>query len=290
MLQLSLCSFRVNIIWDSYFGDLITSLTRFSSSTSLRILSPHYHPFPQHYRWAQKWHLIVTLTQKHLVFLSLRLRPGQQTLQELLNSHSESVSLDQRHWLYQGAADSGGSIQPHWAASEVKAKTPAGPQARLRNPALSHFNAWETLRVRASGFRSALPRGGNTPGPFSSWEHPFPPVVIQPDNMLLVQPHIFKNMSIHWSFYVTRIITHLLFYNFFMTYFSISVCPFLILFIGCIKRCARISLYVPLFFLTHHMACRILVPQLGIKSVPLALESQSLNHWTARELTYILPS
>ena len=38
------------------------------------------------------------------------------------------------------------------------------------------------------------------------------------------------------------------------------------------------------------MACRILDPQLGIKSVPLALESQSLNHWTARELAYILPS
>ena len=32
------------------------------------------------------------------------------------------------------------------------------------------------------------------------------------------------------------------------------------------------------------MACRILVPQLGIKSVPPALEGWSLNHWATREV------
>ena len=39
------------------------------------------------------------------------------------------------------------------------------------------------------------------------------------------------------------------------------------------------------------MACRILVPQLGIKHMPPALEAQSLNHWMTREalfLTYFL--
>ena len=32
------------------------------------------------------------------------------------------------------------------------------------------------------------------------------------------------------------------------------------------------------------MALGILIPQLGIKPVPLAVEVQSLNHWTAREV------
>ena len=32
-------------------------------------------------------------------------------------------------------------------------------------------------------------------------------------------------------------------------------------------------------------ACGILVPRLGIKSTTLAVEAQSLNHWTAREVT-----
>ena len=32
------------------------------------------------------------------------------------------------------------------------------------------------------------------------------------------------------------------------------------------------------------MACRILVPQPGIKSVPPALEGWSLNHWATREV------
>ena len=75
-----------------------------------------------------------SLTQKHVVFLSLRLMPGQQTLQEILSSCSERVILDQRHWHYQGAADSGGPIQLHWTVSEVKTK----PQQALRH-------LWEAL-------------------------------------------------------------------------------------------------------------------------------------------------
>ena len=43
---------------------------------------------------------MVTLTQKHFVFLSLRLMPGQETLEEILSSCSESVILDRWHWHY----------------------------------------------------------------------------------------------------------------------------------------------------------------------------------------------
>ena len=32
------------------------------------------------------------------------------------------------------------------------------------------------------------------------------------------------------------------------------------------------------------MACGILVPQPGIESMPPAVEAQSLNHWTTREV------
>ena len=38
------------------------------------------------------------------------------------------------------------------------------------------------------------------------------------------------------------------------------------------------------FFLPSPVARGILVPQPGIKPVPPALEAQSLNHWTAREV------
>ena len=33
------------------------------------------------------------------------------------------------------------------------------------------------------------------------------------------------------------------------------------------------------------MACGILVPQLGIKPVPAAVEARGLNLWTAREVS-----
>ena len=40
----------------------------------------------------------------------------------------------------------------------------------------------------------------------------------------------------------------------------------------------------------HHPACRILVPQPGIQSMPPAVAGQSLNHWTTTEvlLVYLL--
>ena len=42
---------------------------------------------------------------------------------------------------------------------------------------------------------------------------------------------------------------------------------------------------LPTFFLwLYHAAYRILVPQTRIKPVPPAVEMQSLNHWTAREV------
>ena len=38
------------------------------------------------------------------------------------------------------------------------------------------------------------------------------------------------------------------------------------------------------FFWPRRAACGILVPQPGIKPAPPAVEAQSLNHWTAREV------
>ena len=44
--------------------------------------------------------------------------------------------------------------------------------------------------------------------------------------------------------------------------------------------------YYYYYFWPHHMAHVILVPHPGIEPVPPTLESQSLNHWTAREVLY----
>ena len=40
----------------------------------------------------------------------------------------------------------------------------------------------------------------------------------------------------------------------------------------------------------HHTTCRILAPRPGIKPKPLAVETPSINHWTAREVPKILSS
>ena len=40
-----------------------------------------------------------------------------------------------------------------------------------------------------------------------------------------------------------------------------------------------------LSFWLHHVAHGIFVPRPGIEPVPLAVEIQSLNHWTVREVT-----
>ena len=51
-----------------------------------------------------------------------------------------------------------------------------------------------------------------------------------------------------------------------------------------------IFIFILLFFFLififwlHHTACGILVPGTGIESVSLALEAQSLNHWTTVEV------
>ena len=44
------------------------------------------------------------------------------------------------------------------------------------------------------------------------------------------------------------------------------------------------SLSLFFYFLVTHVACGILVPQLGIEPKPPALEAQSPNHWTIREV------
>ena len=50
-----------------------------------------------------------------------------------------------------------------------------------------------------------------------------------------------------------------------------------------------VTLYGSFFFpLLHHEACGILVPQLGVETVPPALEAWSLNHWTTREVFMVV--
>ena len=44
-----------------------------------------------------------------------------------------------------------------------------------------------------------------------------------------------------------------------------------------------VSCFCFCFFLPHHVACRILVPWLGIKPVPLAAEAWNPNQWITRE-------
>ena len=43
-----------------------------------------------------------------------------------------------------------------------------------------------------------------------------------------------------------------------------------------------VSLLDFFWFIGHTEACGILIPLPGMEPVPLALEAQSLNHWTAR--------
>ena len=45
-----------------------------------------------------------------------------------------------------------------------------------------------------------------------------------------------------------------------------------------------LSLFFFFFLPLYHVACGILVPRPEIEPVPPALESQSLNHWTPREV------
>ena len=48
---------------------------------------------------------------------------------------------------------------------------------------------------------------------------------------------------------------------------------------GSLENTEKYKEEILFFFPLHHKACRILVPQAGIKPVPPAVEAQSLNHW-----------
>ena len=55
------------------------------------------------------------------------------------------------------------------------------------------------------------------------------------------------------------------------------------------------TLFFKIYFWPHHAACGILAPCPGIEPAPSALEAQSLNHWTTREvpllsLSVVFPS
>ena len=45
-----------------------------------------------------------------------------------------------------------------------------------------------------------------------------------------------------------------------------------------------LSFFNLIFFWPHHVVCGNLVPQTGTEQVPSAMEVQSLNHWTTREV------
>ena len=46
--------------------------------------------------------------------------------------------------------------------------------------------------------------------------------------------------------------------------------------------------FIYLFIWLHRTACGILIPRPGVQPMPTALEVQSLNHWTAREVFFLL--
>ena len=57
----------------------------------------------------------------------------------------------------------------------------------------------------------------------------------------------------------------------------------------CNKGCVlSLSFFFFFFLFAHCMACGILVPWPGVKPLSPALESQSLNHWTVREVHFFL--
>lgn len=54
--------------------------------------------------------------------------------------------------------------------------------------------------------------------------------------------------------------------------------------VGCVRH-KSIAFFFPSFFWLSSVACRILVPQTGMGTVPSAVEPPSLSHWTAREVS-----
>ena len=93
-------------------------------------------------------------------------------------------------------------------------------------------------------------------------------------NLLGIYPDVelMDRMLILWSFWRTAIL------------FSAEAEPFY--FIPSMANNMAVYGSTPFFFSfwLHCTACGILVPQPGIKPAPPALEAQSLNHWTTREI------
>ena len=52
----------------------------------------------------------------------------------------------------------------------------------------------------------------------------------------------------------------------------------------CLFHCYFYAFLKIFIFWSHLRACRILVPQLGMELMSLALEEESLNHWTTRKV------
>ena len=50
------------------------------------------------------------------------------------------------------------------------------------------------------------------------------------------------------------------------------------------RKKASLFYFTLFYFWPYHVACKILVPWPGIEPMPPAVETWSLNHWTAREV------
>ena len=64
-----------------------------------------------------------------------------------------------------------------------------------------------------------------------------------------------------------------------MYLFPLAACPVLLF--------LSVFLFYFILFFFGSTACGILVPQPGIKAMPLAVEARSPNHWTAREVPLV---
>ena len=63
-----------------------------------------------------------------------------------------------------------------------------------------------------------------------------------------------------------------------------SLCPYISKDCFLLWSYTKHSMAFFFFFCLRPAACRILVPQPGIKPMPPAMEAQSLNHWTTRDV------
>ena len=63
-----------------------------------------------------------------------------------------------------------------------------------------------------------------------------------------------------------------------------SICCWLGLSVSAMLHFSPILKPFLFFFFLHHAACRILVPRPGMEPTPPAVEAQSPNYWTARQV------